>query len=40
MFGLVFGVEAKPKGVALALVNHDNGCMKTCECMEWKENES
>ena len=36
----MFGVEARPKGIALALVNHGNGCMGGYECMEWEENQS
>ena len=32
--GLVFGLQAKSKGIPLALVKHENGCKKGYGCVE------
>ena len=34
---LVFGLQAKLKGVPLASFKHGGGCKKGCGCVEWKE---
>ena len=33
----VFELQAKPKGIPLALDKHGNGCKKGCGYVEWKE---